>query len=154
RLGPLQGNGGPTASRYPLPGSPAIDAGSNPAGLTTDQTGGPRVQGAAADIGAVEHVPGVPTGAGGLFAPVVTVGGAAYQFTVTYYDDSAINVSTLNGTNVRVTGPNGFSATATFVAVDATTNGSPRTATYSIAPPGANWTVAADGAYTVAVQAN
>ena len=44
-LGPLQNNGGPTQTMALLPGSPAIDAGSNylvPSGITTDQRGDPR----------------------------------------------------------------------------------------------------------------
>lgn len=57
-LGPLQDNGGPTWTHALLPGSPAIDAGSNAAahsaGLTTDQRGTVRFGGAAVDIGAVE----------------------------------------------------------------------------------------------------
>ena len=54
-LGPLQDNGGPTPTMALLPGSPAIDAGSNPMDLTADQRGyTPRVVGAAADIGAYE----------------------------------------------------------------------------------------------------
>lgn len=47
-------NGGPTATMRLLPGSPAINAGSNPASLTTDQRGAARVVGAAADMGAFE----------------------------------------------------------------------------------------------------
>jgi hypothetical protein len=55
KLGPLQDNGGPTPTMALLPGSPAIDAGSNPLGLTSDQRGySPRVVGPAADIGAFE----------------------------------------------------------------------------------------------------
>ena len=52
----LQDNGGPTQTIALQPGSPAIDAGSNPNGLVTDQRGQefPRVVGAAADIGAFE----------------------------------------------------------------------------------------------------
>ena len=38
KVGPLQNNGGPTATMALLPGSPAIDAGAN-AGLATDQRG-------------------------------------------------------------------------------------------------------------------
>jgi hypothetical protein len=54
RLGPLSDNGGPTRT-YPLtPGSPALDAGSNPANLGTDQRGEARVQNGVPDIGAVE----------------------------------------------------------------------------------------------------
>jgi len=56
-LAPLGDYGGPTQTMPPLPGSPAIDAGSNallPAGLTTDQRGFARISGAAVDIGADE----------------------------------------------------------------------------------------------------
>jgi hypothetical protein len=55
-LGPLGSNGGPTRTHALLPGSIAINAGSNPLGLTTDQrgTGFPRVLGPAADMGAYE----------------------------------------------------------------------------------------------------
>ena len=54
QLLPLADNGGPTLTHALAPASPARDAGANPAGLTTDQRGHPRVFGAATDIGAVE----------------------------------------------------------------------------------------------------
>ncbi|NEQ77106.1 MAG: DUF4347 domain-containing protein [Okeania sp. SIO2C9] len=53
-LGDLADNGGPTLTHLPLSNSPAIDAGSNPNNLTTDQRGEPRFAGAGVDIGAVE----------------------------------------------------------------------------------------------------
>jgi hypothetical protein len=55
-LAPLADNGGATQTHALLPGSPAIDSGSNPGNLATDQRGGTyaRVVGAAADIGAFE----------------------------------------------------------------------------------------------------
>ncbi len=55
-LGPLADNGGPTLTHALLAGSPAIDRGSNPAGLTWDQRGAgfARVSGARADAGAFE----------------------------------------------------------------------------------------------------
>jgi hypothetical protein len=55
-LGTLGDNGGPTLTHALLAGSCALDAGSNPDGLATDQRGGgfPRVTGTAADIGAYE----------------------------------------------------------------------------------------------------
>jgi hypothetical protein len=57
-LGPLGLNGGPTRTHALLAGSPALNAGSNPLSLTTDQrgTGFPRVSGAAADMGAYESI--------------------------------------------------------------------------------------------------
>src|SRR5262249_52510918 len=56
KLGPLSDNGGPTWTHALLTGSPAINAGSNPAGLTTDERGPgfARQSGAAPDIGAFE----------------------------------------------------------------------------------------------------
>ena len=54
KLGKLALNGGKTATVLPLAGSPALNVGSNPNALTTDQRGLPRVIGAAIDIGAVE----------------------------------------------------------------------------------------------------
>jgi hypothetical protein len=53
---PLANNGGTTQTHALDPASPAIDTGSNPLSLTTDQRGVPyaRVVGAAADIGAFE----------------------------------------------------------------------------------------------------
>jgi hypothetical protein len=58
-LGTLANNGGPTQTIAPQTGSPLINAGSNPANLTTDQRGAPfvRVFGSAADIGALEVQP-------------------------------------------------------------------------------------------------
>jgi hypothetical protein len=56
-VGPLLFNGGPTRTHALLPGSPAINTGSNPLGLATDQrgTGFPRVSGGVADMGAYER---------------------------------------------------------------------------------------------------
>ena len=56
KLQPLGDNGGPTRTHAPSPGSPALDAGNDFAGLVNDQRGPgfPRTVGAAADIGAFE----------------------------------------------------------------------------------------------------
>lgn len=54
RLGDLLDNGFRTRTHALLPGSPAIDAGSNPNQLGADQRTKPRPVGAAPDIGAVE----------------------------------------------------------------------------------------------------
>ncbi|MEO7199265.1 MAG: choice-of-anchor Q domain-containing protein [Dokdonella sp.] len=60
KLAPLADNGGPTRTQALGLGSVAIDAGSNPLNLRFDQRGWyfPRVNGAAADIGAFESCPG------------------------------------------------------------------------------------------------
>ena len=64
KLGPLADNGGPTQTCALLQGSPAINLGSNPADLTTDQRGDgfPRDRGGLVDIGAYE-----------ILAPEITV---------------------------------------------------------------------------------
>jgi CSLREA domain-containing protein len=56
-LGPLADNGGPTPTRLPATGSPAIDRGAPSGCPATDQRGTTRPQGSACDIGAVEVVP-------------------------------------------------------------------------------------------------
>lgn len=57
KLGPLADNGGPTKTHALLLGSPAMDQGSNPGALDSDQRGSgfARVSGPAADIGAFER---------------------------------------------------------------------------------------------------
>ncbi|WP_373544705.1 NPCBM/NEW2 domain-containing protein [Chamaesiphon sp.] len=77
-----------------------------------------------------------------------------YTFTVTYSDNAAVNVSTLDSTDLLVTGPNSYSQLATFISATPTTNGSPVTATYRIAPPGGGWDANEAGTYTVAAQSN
>ncbi|KAA3636401.1 MAG: hypothetical protein DWP92_09590, partial [Armatimonadetes bacterium] len=54
KLGALANNGGPTKTRQPAFDSPLVGAANAVAGVTTDQRGVARPDGAAADIGAVE----------------------------------------------------------------------------------------------------
>jgi hypothetical protein len=84
---------------------------------------------------------------------VTTAGGSSYSFTVSYSDDGAIDVGSLDNSDVRVTGPGGFNVAAVFVSVNVNTNGTPRIATYSIVPPGGNWDLADNGTYNVVMQA-
>jgi GH25 family lysozyme M1 (1,4-beta-N-acetylmuramidase) len=73
-----------------------------------------------------------------------------FTFNVTYTDaTTSIDVLTLGGDDVVVTGPNGFSATAAFLSVDNETNGTPRTATYRINAPTGTWSRFDNGTYTV-----
>jgi hypothetical protein len=85
---------------------------------------------------------------------VTLAGGANHTFTVTYTDNAAVKVSTLDGSDLRVTGPNGFNQLATFLSVDTPGDGTPRTATYRITAPGGAWDFADNGAYTLSVQAS
>ena len=85
---------------------------------------------------------------------VTASGATTYTFTVTYTDDVAVNVSTLDGSDVVVTGPNSFSQAAAFVGVDINSNGTPRMATYQITAPGGTWDASDNGTYTVSMQSN
>ena len=70
------------------------------------------------------------------------------DFTVLLTDSYAIDVSTLDNSDIRVTGPLGFDQMASFVSVDDSTDGSPRTATYRVPAPASN------GTYFVEMEAN
>jgi hypothetical protein len=85
---------------------------------------------------------------------VTTAGAGSSFFTVSYQDSDGIEASSLRTGNVRVTGPNGFSQLATLVGVDRAGNGTPRTATYRITPPGWSWDIQDNGTYTISLLAN
>lgn len=93
-----------------------------------------------------------PPTASGFIAGAIASGAALFTFTVTYADNVAIDLSTLGNGNITVTGPHGFTAAATYVSASKSNNGTPRTVTYSIVPPGGTWTKAANGAYTVTLK--
>ncbi|NJO40548.1 MAG: hypothetical protein HC865_07755 [Cyanobacteria bacterium RU_5_0] len=81
-------------------------------------------------------------------------GNNPYEFTVTYSDNTAINVSSLDNNDLQVTNLNGFSQSAAFVRVNGGSNGTPRTATYRITAPGGTWDHADNGVYSITLQAN
>ena len=160
-LGALGNNGGPTQSMLPAAGSPLINAGSSAlaAGVATDQRGFGFVRSfGTADIGAIEVQPGDLPVASATGPTVTTAGATTYTFAVTFTDLNGptigINVASVIGNNaaVRVTGPGGFDVPATFVSIDNPSNGSPRTATYSITPPGGSWDAVEGGNFSVNVQ--
>ena len=87
------------------------------------------------------------------FTPSVPVAGAAtYTFAITFTDNLSLDVSTLSSTNVKVTGPNGFSQFATLDHVSKSNDGAVRTAVYSIVPTGGKITLANNGTYTATLQ--
>jgi hypothetical protein len=92
--------------------------------------------------------------AGGLAAADITAGGATYTFTLVFSDNLAIDIASLDGNDIRVTGPAGFDQLATLVSVAPATSGTPRTATYRIAAAGGVWDNTDNGTYTLTLQAN
>jgi hypothetical protein len=99
-LGALADNGGPTLTCALLPGSPAIDVGTDSVTNTfaTDQRGYPRLVGAHVDIGAVEGVYNA-AGPGKLTGMTRLTNGIA-KFTFTNYSD--ISFTVLASTNLAL----------------------------------------------------
>jgi hypothetical protein len=95
----------------------------------------------------------IPTATSSPADLITTANSNPYSFTVTYSDNVAVDVSTLDGA-VRVTGPNGFSQVATLTGVSPSGDGSLRTATYQIAPSGGAWDAGDTGTYTVEILAD
>jgi hypothetical protein len=88
-------------------------------------------------------------------ADITQPGTGAKQFTVTYTDNLAIDVSTIDNNDVRVTGPNGYDRAAQLVSIDAPSDGTPRVATYATDPPARSvWTHNDDGVYTISLPTN
>ncbi|HEX3358448.1 MAG TPA: zinc-dependent metalloprotease family protein [Tepidisphaeraceae bacterium] len=103
------------------------------------------------EVGTVDTTP--PTVLSVVANPVIVPGASTYAFNVTYDDNIALNTNTLDGSDLRITGPNGFSQLASFVSVTpAPTVGAKRTATYQITTPGGSWDDLDDGAYTITLQ--
>ena len=70
---------------------------------------------------------------------VVAAGGTVYQFTATYADDTAIDVSTLAADRIRVSDLAAFNAFANFYSVDVNSTGRRQVVTYQLTPPGGSW---------------
>ncbi|CAN5295827.1 hypothetical protein BH11PLA2_BH11PLA2_28790 [soil metagenome] len=154
-IAPLASNGGNSLTHGLLPGSPAIDAGSNVAPtLTFDQrgTGFPRQVGTAVDIGAFEGVLPIPGGSMAAIATIVTPGATPNTVVVTYTGNTAIDVSTIGTSDIQILDPASNPLTITGVTVNTPTNGSPRVATYTFTPPvntASGWDPSDNGSYTV-----
>ncbi len=86
---------------------------------------------------------------------VTIPGGTEYGFQVLYEDDVAIALSELGDGDVQVVGLDGsFAELGIFVNVDLPSDGSPRTVTYQITPPGGSWDVGDNGTYRISVRNN
>ena len=80
-------------------------------------------------------------------------GTAPANFTLTFSDNAGINVNTIDNGDVSVTAPNGTELAANLVSIDANTNGTPRSATYSVQAPGGTWDATDAGSYNVSLNA-
>ncbi|MGB6168579.1 MAG: lamin tail domain-containing protein, partial [Geitlerinemataceae cyanobacterium] len=86
------------------------------------------------------------------FVDIIVAGGTSYPLTVTYTDNSGIDVATVGSGDVRVLGGNGFDELIELVSTE--TTGNTTTATYQFIPPGGTWDRSDNGIYTIAVLAD
>jgi hypothetical protein len=101
--------------------------------------------------GTLDTAPPVPS----LSVANLTLGGSPSQScSVTYTDDTAVRLSSLDSFDVLVTGPNGYSNLVEFTGADLPADGTPITATYSIPAPGGSWDAADNGSYEVVLLEN
>ncbi|MGB3403152.1 MAG: DUF4038 domain-containing protein [Microcoleaceae cyanobacterium] len=90
-----------------------------------------------------------------ITASNITNGGdTVYQFSVTYSDDTAVDNSTIDNQDIRVSGPGGFDQAATLVDTNVNNQGAVITATYEINAAGGSWDIADNGSYTISLQDN
>jgi hypothetical protein len=83
----------------------------------------------------------------------LNIGGSpSHACSVTYIDDSGIRLDTLAASNLRVIGPDGSLLTVEYIGVDLPDDGSPATASYSIAGPTGVWSATDNGTYTVVLE--
>lgn len=68
---------------------------------------------------------------------------------IDFSDSSAINVNSIDGNDLRITGPNGMNQPLAFVSKTESTNAAAVTATYRFSPGGSGFDPADNGAYTV-----
>jgi hypothetical protein len=97
----------------------------------------------------------LPPGATLQVTDIASPGVSTKTFTVTYTDNASVDVTSLDDDDIVVTGANGYSRAAQFVAVNVPSNGTPRVATYAITPPnGSVWMPGDAGIYSVLMQSN
>ena len=95
----------------------------------------------------------IPPTAALTAADITTIGLTQQTFQVTYIDNLAVDASSLDDSDIRVTGPDGYDAAARLVSVNVAGDGTPRTATYAVSPPGSAWIETNNGTYEVSLQA-
>ncbi len=74
------------------------------------------------------------------------------DFHVTYSDNAAIQASSIDSTDVLVTGPNGYAQIATLVSKSSQTTTQSITATYRITGAGTGWDAADSGTYMITMR--
>jgi len=95
-----------------------------------------------------------PKAALATFGNVYDAGGAFHNFSITYTDDVAVDSATINGLDVRVTGPGGYSQLATPLNVGSLIPAASLTVQYTVLAAGGAWDTADTGNYTISIEPN
>ncbi len=109
------------------------------------------------DFNAYRPNTGLPRDNEGILGapPLTSNGQQSYEFTVRYYDTNTLDVASLDGSDLQVTGPNGFNQRAELVHVgpsEPTTAGTARTVRYRLVGPGGAWNADDAGVYKVSLR--
>ncbi len=96
--------------------------------------------------GRLDTAPPIPI----LSVAHLTLGGSpSHSCSVTFGDETAVRLSSLDSEDLIVTGPNASTNGLEFVGADLPADGAPITASYSIPAPGGTWDSADNGTYTI-----
>lgn len=76
-----------------------------------------------------------------------SAGGSSRWFSVTYDDNIAVDLATIDSSDILVSGPGGFQQSAAYISL-ADGSGAARVATYRFAAPGGSWDWSDNGSYT------
>ena len=82
------------------------------------------------------------------------VGGTTLTVQIRYTATSGMKASTLSLGELHITGPNSYDQMATYSSVDVSTNGTPRTVTYTAPAPGSTWDPSDTGTYQMSLTAS
>jgi hypothetical protein len=77
-----------------------------------------------------------------------------HYFEVSFRDSDSIDVTTINGSDVRVTGPNGYSALGKVVSITPRQNSKEIVVIYSASGADGTWGASGNGFYTLEMQSN
>ncbi len=94
-----------------------------------------------------------PTLTGGSAPGVSVAGGTTTTVTLTFADDVAVDADSIDVNDITVTGPGGAVLAVTGVSVSPAGDGTPRSATYTLAARGGTWDGTDNGSYRVDLNA-
>ncbi|MBE9080052.1 DUF4347 domain-containing protein, partial [Romeria aff. gracilis LEGE 07310] len=84
---------------------------------------------------------------------LLSTGADTYTFTVTYYDETGLDLTSFDSSDITVIAPDGTVLPVTLVSTDSNADGTSSTVTYSIATPGSMWGWDDNGTYSIVVNA-